>query len=354
MTSSQQVQRLLALVPYLLAHEGASLTETATTFGITPRQLRGDLSVLYMCGLPGLMPGDLIEIDMDAVDGQGTIHLSNAEYLSRPLRFTPDEALGLVLGLRSLREVAAGDVLAVVDSALAKLQHVAGSVHELAERVSVSVESAGDVVRDTVNQAVAGRRRLELVYDTPDQTTRRRVDPVRVSIRDGVAYLEAFDLDRGAWRTFRLDRIAEAHPTGTTAEDHGPHPEQPAGWLEALSGVGAVVLELRPPAAWVAEYHPVQAVEAVGEDGTLRATLPVSDPAWLRSLLLQLGDGARVVDPPEAADSARRAAEETLALYRHVWGDDLPGGDAGGGDVGEPPTGGADDGGDGQRLGSRP
>ena len=55
--------------------------------------------------MPGLMPGDLIEIDMDAVDGEGVIHLSNADYLTRPLRLTADEALALVLALRTLREV---------------------------------------------------------------------------------------------------------------------------------------------------------------------------------------------------------------------------------------------------------
>jgi proteasome accessory factor C len=48
----------------------------------------------------------LIDIDMDAVDGEGVIHLSNADYLTRPLRLSADEALALVLALRTLREVA--------------------------------------------------------------------------------------------------------------------------------------------------------------------------------------------------------------------------------------------------------
>ncbi|MVA75610.1 WYL domain-containing protein [Auraticoccus sp. F435] len=318
MTSAQQVQRLLALVPYLLAHDGASLTETAATFGVTPRQLRADLSVLYMCGLPGLMPGDLIEIDMDAVEGEGTIHLSNADYLSRPLRFTPDEALGLVLGLRSLREVAGEDVLAVVDSALAKLERAAGSVHELAGRVSVSVQSGDDRIRDTVAAAVTAGQRLHLVYDAPTRTTRRQVDPGRVSIRDGVAYLEAWDLERRDWRTFRLDRIASVEPTGEPAEDHGELPASPEGWLEALVPVGEVTLELAPGAAWVAEYHPVLSVEQLDEEGAVRATLPLSDPGWLRALLLQLSDGVRAVVPPEAAEDAARAAAQTLALYRRL------------------------------------
>lgn len=317
MTSAVQVQRLLALVPYLLAHKGAGVEETAATFGITPRQLRADLSILYLCGLPGLMPGDLIEIDLDAVDGEGTIHLSNADYLSRPLRLTADEALGLVLGLQTLREVAAGEVLGAIDSALTKLRAVAGSADDVGERVSVTVQSADDRVRETVNRAVAERTRLRLVYDTPAATTDREVDPGRVSIRDGVAYLEAFDTARDAWRTFRLDRIAEATLTDVPASDHGPVPEPPPSWLDALDAVGAVTLRLAPSAAWVAEYHPVSASQ-VAEDGTVVATLPVSDPSWLQALLLQLGPAVAVLDPAPAGHAAAEAAAETRALYRRL------------------------------------
>ncbi len=98
MTSRAQVRRLLSLVPYLREHDGVAMTDVAAAFGITLKTLREDLSVLWMCGMPGLTPGDLIDIDMDAVDGEGVIHLSNADYLTRPLRLSADEALALVLG----------------------------------------------------------------------------------------------------------------------------------------------------------------------------------------------------------------------------------------------------------------
>ena len=86
MTSQAQVRRLLSLVPYLREHDGAAMADVAEAFGITVKTLRDDLNVLWMCGMPGLTPGDLIDIDMDAVDGEGVIHLSNADYLTRPLR----------------------------------------------------------------------------------------------------------------------------------------------------------------------------------------------------------------------------------------------------------------------------
>ena len=126
-TSAEQVSRLLALVPYLQAHPDADLAETAAAFGVTPRRLVADLEVLWYVGLPGGMPGDLIEIDMDAVESQGRISLSNAEYLSRPMRFTIDEVTSLIVALRAVREVTGGAAGQAVDSALAKLATVAGA-----------------------------------------------------------------------------------------------------------------------------------------------------------------------------------------------------------------------------------
>ena len=44
-------------------------------------------------------------------------------------------------------------------------------------------------------------------------------------------------------------------------------------------------------------------------------TLRVSDPAWLRGLLLRLGGHARVRAPAGAGDSAVEAAREALDQY---------------------------------------
>lgn len=80
-----------------------------------------------MCGLPGGLPGDLIEIDMDAAEEHGTIHLTNADYLARPMRFTLDEVMSLVVALRTVAEVATGDTAAAVGSALAELEALTSS-----------------------------------------------------------------------------------------------------------------------------------------------------------------------------------------------------------------------------------
>ena len=73
-------------------------------------QLVKDLKVLLMCGLPGGYPDDLIDVDLDALEGpeaDGVIRVSNADYLARPLRLSPTEATAIIVALRALRDGAA-------------------------------------------------------------------------------------------------------------------------------------------------------------------------------------------------------------------------------------------------------
>ncbi|HVC74725.1 MAG TPA: protein pafC, partial [Mycobacteriales bacterium] len=63
--SGDRLPRLLALLPYLLAHPGVRVTEAADDFGVPEAQLRRDLQLLWMCGLPGHGPGDLIDLSFE-------------------------------------------------------------------------------------------------------------------------------------------------------------------------------------------------------------------------------------------------------------------------------------------------
>ncbi|MFT3831727.1 MAG: WYL domain-containing protein [Micropruina sp.] len=312
-TSVEQVSRLLALVPYLQAHPDADLTETAERFGVTPRRLLADLEVLWFVGLPGGLPGDLIDIDMDAVAEQGRISLSNADYLARPMRFTIEEVTSLIVALRAVREVTGGPAGEAVDSALAKLSKVAGA--QESARVGFAVATSEGAVRDRLAGAIADGRAVRLSYDglTRAETTTPVVEPHRLSVRDGYVYLEGWSRDRSAWRTFRLDRITSVEPTEGGVADRGEPPEFDGGWLEVRPEAALVTLTVTDAARWISEYYPVRSVTRSGRGW--RVELLVADPAWLRALLLRLGPEVRSVDPPEAAESARAAAREALELY---------------------------------------
>lgn len=314
MTSADQLQRMLSLVPYLQGRGSVGLQETADAFGISTAQLRRDLMLLWTSGLPEGLPDDLMDMDADALD-EGIIRLSNADYFRRPLRLTPDEAVSLIIALRAVREVVAGEVAEAADSALAKLRGLVGEAGQ--EPVAIIAQSADREARAALHEAIERGRRVRLGYDNESRgrTTTPVVDPARVEVRDGIAYLHAWSLERQDWRIYRLERVSSVTQTGAAAEDHGPAPQLGRGWFDDLSADNEVELELAAQAAWICEYHPVRSVEQL-PDGGVRARLVVADPGWLTGLLLRLGSGVRAVRPADAADAAVQRARAGLAAYQ--------------------------------------
>jgi len=313
-SARDQVQRLLALVPYLRDNDGARVDDVAREFGVKPKQILADLKVLWFCGLPGAQMGDLIEIDIDAAEGDGVIHLTNADYLARPLRLAADEALALLTALRTLREVAADTDRAAVDRAIAKLEAAAGA----GASAHVHVEPADPEIAETVNRALAGKRRLHLTYDVPsrDETTERDVDPMRLVVSEGRSYLEAWCRLAEDVRLFRLDRIAAAKLLDLPSE---PPPEATPrdlshGMFQPSEADLLATVRLAPPARWVAEYYPTESVTE-DADGSLLITLRVADTAWLQRLVLRLGGYATVVEPVALGDQIAATARTALAAY---------------------------------------
>ncbi len=324
MSATDQVQRLLTMVPYLLKHPGATVKAVAEVFGLSEQQVLDDLQVVYWCGLPGLAYGDLIEIDLEAAKDGGVINLRNADYLARPLRLTPDEAAALLVAVRALREVAGPAERDVIDTTVAKLTAAAGEGARAADRAEVRVWSADETIRGTVEDGLSRHRQLLLTYDVASraETTVRVVDPLRLRLTDGYVYLDAWCHRAGALRNFRLDRVAAVELLDTPAQPHPeirlPDPEE--GWLGRFGDAPVVTVDLLPEAHWVAEYYPVLDDPEPRAGGVLRVRLPVTSPDWLRALLLRLGPDARLVDPPEAGQDAGLAAAEALAQYHALFG----------------------------------
>jgi len=90
---SGRLTRLLNLVPYFLAHPGISAAEAARDLGVTPKQIMDDLNQLWVCGLPGYGPGDLIDLSFS----EDSIVVTFTAGIDRPLRLTSTEATALLV-----------------------------------------------------------------------------------------------------------------------------------------------------------------------------------------------------------------------------------------------------------------
>ncbi|WP_236051034.1 helix-turn-helix transcriptional regulator [Nonomuraea cypriaca] len=363
--SADRLPRLLALVPYLMSHPGAQVGEVAAVFGLSEKQLIDDLQLVWMCGLPGHTPGDLIDVSWDG----GEILIDNADTIARPLRLGIDEASALLVALRMLAAtpdlalpvndgpvndgpvndgpvndgpvndgpvndgpvndgpvsggpVGEGHAVEVHGDALArvtaKLERAAGEgAATVSSQVAVDVEAAPDAL-PRVREGLTRGRRLSLRYYVPgrDEVTPREVDPMRVVVVDGRAYLEGWCYRAEAMRLFRLDRVL-----GVDVLDVAADPPEEAEPIDVTRGVfrpsptdELVELEVSAAGRWVAEYYPCERVTELGE-GRLRVALRARDEDWILKLALRLGDTGRVVSPPEMAGKVRREAGRALSVY---------------------------------------
>lgn len=318
LSAALELERLLALLPYLRAHPGQPLAETAAEFGITESALVRDIELLFVCGLPGYFPDDLIDISYES--GEATVHFDAG--LSRPLRFTGAETLALIVALRTLAGVPGLEGVEALRTALEKLETAAGREAEATEQVRVAVDARPDVVA-AVQQAIREQRRLHLRYyvESRDESTERAVDPARLHLLDGRTYLQAWCHQAQDWRLFRLDRVI----TLAVLDEPATPPSEPpplrleTGAYQPGPADVEVVVDLAPEARWVAEYYDGHREER--PDGSVRFSLRTGDVGWVSRLLLKLGGTAVAVSPPQLVERTRRLAQAALAAYDGLPGD---------------------------------
>ncbi|HEY7921329.1 MAG TPA: WYL domain-containing protein [Streptosporangiaceae bacterium] len=320
-TSTTRLQRLLALVPYVVSRKVVGLAETAAAFGVSERELVDDLNLLWCVELRS--PDPYCPIDLSYEGGE--IEVSQAESMDRPLRLAVDEASALLVALRMLAEI--GQVAAMpgldggqaLNRTIAKLEAAAGEAATPSTQVAIQVDKiAQQAVLDQLRDALGRRRRVHMSYYVPgrDEATERDVDPMRLLIVEGRTYLEGWCRRAEAVRLFRLDRVLALDVLEVAAEV--PADAEPKDLDQGLFRPSAedlnVIIDLAPLGRWVAEYYPCDTTEELG-DGRLRVTLRTPDPGWVRRLALRLGENGRIVAPAELGARVREDASAALAQY---------------------------------------
>jgi predicted DNA-binding transcriptional regulator YafY len=313
--ATDRLQRLLALVPYVVSRKVVGLADTAAAFGVSERELVDDLNMLWCVEIRS--PDPYCPIDLSYEGGE--IVVSEAESIDRPLRLGVDEASALLVALRMLAEVSSLDDRSALSRTVAKLEAAAGEAGAVSAQVAVQVDDRGvGSAAAQIRGALDRGRRLHLSYYVPgrDEATERDVDPMRLLVVEGRTYLEGWCLRAEAVRLFRLDRVldlavldeaasvpAQARPRDVDQGLFRPSPDD-----------AAVELELSAAGRWVAEYYPCERVDELG-DGRLRVGLRTPDTRWVRRLALRLGEDGRVISPPELAAQVREDAAAALAQY---------------------------------------
>jgi len=314
-TATDRLQRLLALVPYVVSREVVGLAETAAAFGVTESELVDDLNMLWCVELRS--PDPYCPIDLSYEGGE--IMVSQAESMDRPLRLGTDEASALLIGLRMLADLPGPQDKSALRRTIAKLEAAAGEAAAASAQVAVHVDGRAPAdVQAQVAEAMRQRRRLHLSYYVPgrDEATERDVDPMRLLLLEGRSYLEAWCRSAEAVRLFRLDRVLGLTVLDVAAEvpKEAKHVDVDSGLFRPSANDVRVVLEVARAGRWVADYYPCEQVTDIG-DGRLRVVLRTPDTRWVRRLALRLGEDGKVTAPADLVREIEDEAATALAQY---------------------------------------
>jgi proteasome accessory factor C len=198
--------RLLDLVPFLNTHQGIALKELAAHFDVTPTQMSADLMTLWMCGLPGYTPLELMDLEFES----GFVTIRNAATLAKPRTITFQEGVALLLGLDLVASSIPEDrkdLQTSVESLRTRLTKMLG----VPVKLSV-VAAASGAVSTNISQAVQANSGLEIRYHSlyKDQISDRSIMPVDLYESNGHQYVRAYCFTANDYREFRVDRIESA------------------------------------------------------------------------------------------------------------------------------------------------
>lgn len=275
MAINSRLARLIDLVPFISKHQGISIAELARKFGVTTAEIEKDLWLLYMCGLPGQTPLELMEFEFE----DGFVTVRNADELKFPRTLTQTEIAALIVGLELLSTEG---------------NEVAGKLKlKLSELFSSNISyqpTNEDLLPAKIEQAIQNNKVLNIRYAGKS----REVIPFEI-YRDGTEiYLKAFCKVADDRRTFKISRIESLEILAKSELAPNEVPSQSA-----------------PKQASIKVHHQARRVrETLGGNSEVQ----YFSKEWLISEAMGLGGAVELTDP-ELRKSILERVKASQTLY---------------------------------------
>jgi predicted DNA-binding transcriptional regulator YafY len=310
--------RLLELLALLQSRQQWPGAELAGELGVSTRTVRRDVDRLRELGYP-----------VHATQGTAGYRLGAGASLP-PLLLNDDEAVALVVGLRT---AAGGSVAGVEEASLrvltkleqvlpSRLRHRVNTLHMATVRVGGSGGDVPAVSPDalvTIAEACSRHECVRFDYTSPTGgDTVRLVEPHSLVSFDRRWYLVAWDVDRGDWRTFRVDRLALRATTGPRFAPRQIPDGDVATYLSlqlsSRSWPYRATVTLHEGAESVAErVWPGMGVVEPVDDGACLLHLGAESPWALAWMITSTNTDFTLTDgPPELVDALRTQATRCL------------------------------------------
>ena len=310
---SERLVRLLNMVPYFQANPRITYAEAASDLGVTEKQLRDDLNQLWMCGLPGYGPGDLIDFEFSG----DTIEVTFSAGIDHPLRLTSPEATGVLSRCarwstcpawstrrrRAARSRRSSPQRARSPTGTRRRRRT-GAGGEPGRR-----RGAGGCAR----QPGADHRVLLGLPRHADQQN-RRPDPRGSGRRE---QLPGSLVPVGGGRSAvpvrpNRRRIRARRAVGAAGARRAAPPD--TSLFDADPSLPSATLLIDRSASWMFDYYPLRVTREL-PDGACEAAMTYASDEWMARFVLGFGSGVRVLAPESLAQRVRESAAAALRAY---------------------------------------
>lgn len=299
-SAGKRALRTMDLIPYVLENPGCSISSLAKIFSTSESQIEKDLQLIFMCGLPGYTPYELIDIVFE----NGVVTVIDPQVLNKPRRFSKKELIVITIGLRILSELFS-----------ANLPHKL-KIEELIKKISslVPIYSFSDNLKNDylhilakVNRAINSGLEMEIEYTSlsKDETKARKIIPTEIYMLNGNIFLRAYDLDLSAERIFRLDLIKIIN--------EGKSVRLPT--IDSSENEYQVLLQVSKARRLFLERNSSVITRTKEVGNSIEVNLKVSNLLWLKRCILSNAPHIRVLSPIEIGSKIKAEARAILALY---------------------------------------
>lgn len=298
--AAQRALRTMDLIPYILENPGITTTELAEKFNTTQKQIEKDLQLIFLCGLPGYTPYELIDLTFE----DGIVSVIEPQVLNKPRKFSSSEMVVIKLGLEILREINADDV-----RKLTKIDKILNKINSGADQNSFLL---ADQINSTlfysqISLAISQKRILNIEYKSlaKDNLSKRKILPGRISMSNGNLYLSAYDIERQSDRVFKMELISSCD-TGEIFK------ENPIQYNESDH-----VIELRVDEKLTnfIERNTSIIIAQQKVTGGLQVTLKVSNLEWLARSIVSFAPDIMVISPASLSEMVNQRVRDLLATY---------------------------------------
>ena len=205
--AAERALRLLDLVPFVVNNQGITISELASRFSVTREEIVKDLNLLFLCGLPGYTPLELIDLSLE----DDVVVIRDPQNLSLPRNFNYSESIVLRIALAALQEIILkSDPRYVTLSKLIRKLEDTYSAEIPSEAFHIEIEKdkiALEIARQALDQGLD--LNIKYLNKTKDEVTERRISPQRIRANENKIQLDGYCHLSNDSRTFNLNQILE-------------------------------------------------------------------------------------------------------------------------------------------------